>query len=133
MFTPEEEHEFAEHIGKFAQAGFPFTPKEIRELAFEYAHLNGIPGFNDMTKTAGYKWLRGFLRHNKQLTIKTPKLLSIYRTKCTNKEVISRWFDLYKEVLEKNSIGGSLYIWNIDECGCVDNPKAKKVVVIRRR
>ena len=60
VFTPEEEHELAEHIGKFAQAGFPFTPKEIRELVFEYAHLNSIPGFNEMTKTAGYKWLRGF-------------------------------------------------------------------------
>ena len=28
-FTPEEEHELAEHIGKFAQASFPFTLKEI--------------------------------------------------------------------------------------------------------
>ena len=55
MFTPEEEHELAKHIGKFAEAGFPFTPKEIQELAFEYAHLNSIPGFNEMTKTAGYK------------------------------------------------------------------------------
>ena len=132
MFTPEEEHELAEHIGKFAQVGFPFTPKGIRELAFEYAHLNGIPGFNEMTKAAGYKWLKGFLRCNKQLTIKTSKLLSICRAKCANKEVISRWFELYKEVLEKNNIGGSLYIWNVDECGCVDNPKTKKVVVIRR-
>ena len=101
MFTPEEEHELAEHIGKFAKAGFPFTPKGIRELAFEYAHLNGIPGFNEMTKAAGYKWLRDFLRHDKQLTIKTLKLLSIYRAKFANKEVISRWFELYKEVLEK--------------------------------
>ena len=41
MFTPEEEHELAEHIGKFVQAGFLFTPKEIRELVFEYVHLNG--------------------------------------------------------------------------------------------
>ena len=72
MFTPEEEHELAEHTGKFAQAGFSVTPKEIRELAFKYAHLNGISGFNDMTKMVGYKWLRGFLRCNKQLTIKTP-------------------------------------------------------------
>ena len=133
MFTPEEEHELAKHIGKFAQASFPFTPKEIRELAFEYAHLNCIPGFNEMTKTAGYKWLRDFLKCNKQLTIKTPKLLSIYRAKWANKEVVSRWFELYKEVLEKNSIGGPLYIWNVDKCGCVDNPKAKKVVVIIRR
>ena len=60
MFTPEEEHELAQHTVKFTQASFPFTPKEIRELAFEYAHLNGIPGFNEMTKTARYKWLRGF-------------------------------------------------------------------------
>ena len=29
MFTPEEEHEPAEHIDKFVLAGFPFTPKEI--------------------------------------------------------------------------------------------------------
>ena len=86
-----------------------------------------------MTKTAGYKWLRGFLKCNKELTIKMPKLLSIYRAKCANKEVVSHWFELYKEVLDKNSIGGSLYIWNVDECGCVNNPKAKKVVVIRRR
>ena len=133
MFTPKQEHELAEHIGKFAQAGFPFTPKEIQELAFEYAHLNSIPGFNEMRKTAGYKWLRVFLKCKKQLIIKMPKLLSIYRTKCTNKEVVSHWFELYKEVLEKNSIGGPLYIWNVDECGCVNNPKAKKVVVIIRR
>ena len=104
MFTPEEECEHAEHIGIFGQAGFPFTPKEIRELAFKYAHLNGIPSFNDMTKTAGYKWLRDFLRCNKQLTIKTPKLVSIYKAKCANKEVISRWFELYKEVLEKKTV-----------------------------
>ena len=89
MFTPVEEYELAEHIGKFAQASFPFTPKEIRELAFECAHLNSIPGFNEMTKTARYKWLRGFLKCNKQLTIKMPKLLSIYRAKYANKEVVS--------------------------------------------
>ena len=29
MFTPDKDHELAKHIGKFAQAGFPFTPKEI--------------------------------------------------------------------------------------------------------
>ena len=53
MFTPEEEHELAEHISKFAQAGFPFTPKKIRELAFEYAHLNDILGFNEHQGTNG--------------------------------------------------------------------------------
>ena len=60
-------------------------------------------------------------------------MLSIYRAKCANKEVVSCWFEMYKEVPEKNSIGGPLYIWNVDKCGCVNNPKAKKVVVIIRR
>ena len=82
---------------------FHLLPREIQELAFKYAHLNGISGFNEMTKTVGYKWLKGFLRHNKQLTIKTFKLLSIYIVKCTNKEVASHCFELQKEVLEKKT------------------------------
>ena len=69
------------------------------------------------------------MRRHKDLRISTPKLLSVY---CANPTVVDNWFDLYKEVLEKNDITSSLQIWNVDECGCVDCPKAKKVLTVTR-
>ena len=123
--------ELVGHIGKFAQAGFPFTPVDIRDLAFEYAMANNIEGFSQIKKTAGRKWLVEFLQHHHQLTIKTPKL-SVYHTKSANPEVVSNWFSLYKDVLNENHIAWPLYIWNVDECGCVDVPKPKKVVTVKK-
>ena len=62
IFTPDEETELAGHITKFAQAGFPFTPVEIRSIAFEFAELNSIQGFNpkSLGKLVGGNGLRGF-------------------------------------------------------------------------
>ena len=33
----------------------------VCELAFQYAHVNGIQRFSEETQLAGRKWLRGFL------------------------------------------------------------------------
>ena len=132
VLTPNEEIELASHIGKFAQAGFPFTPSEICTLAYEYAGTNGICGFSSMNKQAGHKWLYGFMKHHKELTIKTRKLLSVFRAKSANLDVITNWFKLYQEVLEENNIDSPLYVWNVDECGCIDSPKPKKVVCIKK-
>ena len=79
IFTEDEEEELAGHITKFAQAGFPFTPAEIRSLAFEFAEVNKIEGFSDSCGKAGRKWLRCFMKRHKGLTLQTPKLLSVYR------------------------------------------------------
>ena len=133
VFSTEEEQELAGHIGMFAQAGFPFTPQEIKFLAYEYADKNNIEGFSKLTKVAGRKWLRGFIRrHRSELSLKTPKLLSIYRAKCATPVVMDNWFEHYKQVLKDNNIVSPLYVWNVDECGCVDVPKPKKVVSLKR-
>ena len=133
IFSIEEENELAGHIGMFAQAGFPFTPQEIKVLAYEYAERNNIEGFSSLKKLAGRKWLRGFMhRHRAVLSLKTPKLLSIYRAKCATPLVMDNWFDHYKQILKDNKIDSPLYIWNVDECGCVDVPKPKKVVSLKR-
>ena len=85
-----------------------------------------------MKKRVGHKWLWDFLKHHKELSIKTPKVLSVYHAKSANPEVLNNWFDLYKEVLEENNIAGPLYIWNVDGCRCIDSPKPCKVVAVRR-
>ena len=56
----------------------------------------------------------------------------MYWATCANPAVVDNWFDLYKEVLGKNDITSCLQIWNVAECGCVDCPKAKKVITVTR-
>ena len=92
IFTPDEETELVSHITKFAQAGFPFTPAEIRSIAFEFVELNSIQGFNpkSLGKLVGRKWLKEFLSRYDNLSISTPKLLSIHRVNCTNLTVITK-------------------------------------------
>ena len=55
VLTPDEENELASYIGKFAQAGFPFTSSEICMLVYEFADTNGIHGFSSVNKQAGCK------------------------------------------------------------------------------
>ena len=129
IFTVDEERELSQHIGRFAQAGFPFTLMEIREIAYEYATANDITGFSVTKQIAGEKWARGFLRrHSKELAMRIPKLLSVYRAKCANRNVVNNWFDLYEDLVNKCQITDSNFIWNTDECGCIDIPKARKMV-----
>ena len=128
IFTPEEEEELAEHISKFAQSGFPFTTVEIRGLGFEYAQERGIEGFSGMKKVAGRKWFKGFMSRHAGLTLKSPKLLSVYWAKCANRDVLNGWFDVYESVLEEKGINAPINIWNVDEYGCIDTPKPKQIV-----
>ena len=112
IFTPDEETMLVGHIEKFAQARFPFTLIKIRSIAFEFAELNSIQVFNpkSLGKLAGSKWLKEFLSRHDNLSISTPKLLSIYRAHCANPTVITKWFELYEEVLHKNGIKSPLRI-----------------------
>ena len=59
ILTYEQEVKLVGHIGKFAQAGFLFTPLEIQDLAFEYAMANNIEAFSQIKKTVGKKMVGG--------------------------------------------------------------------------
>ena len=129
IFTEAEEADLSNLIAKFSQCGFPFTLNEIHAIAFEYAKANDVKGFNEEKGVAGEKWARGFLRRQQaNLTMRIPKLLSIYRAKCTNKAVVNHWFDIYENLLRVCQIESGTFVWNIDECGCIDTPRPKRVV-----
>ena len=128
IFTTEEELDLARHISLFAQAGFPFTTTEIRSLGFEFAEERGIEGFSVVKKVAGRKWFKGFMNRHSGLGLKSPKLLSVYRAKCANRDVLDGWFDIYEKLIEEKGITSPVNIWNVDECGCIDTPKPKQIV-----
>ena len=104
IFTSDEESDLAKHISMFAQAGFPFPTTEIRTLGYEFAEERGIQGFSVVGKVASRKWFKGFMSKHAGLALKSPKLLSVYRAKCANRDVLNGWFDVYESVLEEKGI-----------------------------
>ena len=94
IFTPDEELDLAKHISMLAQAGFPFTTTEIHTLGYEFAEERGIQGFSAVGKIASHKWFKGFMSRHTGLALKSPKLLSVYRAKCANRDVLNGWFDV---------------------------------------
>ena len=128
IFTKDQETELSSHISSFAQAGFPFTRREIRFLAYEYAEANNIQGFNECTREVGKHWMELFMERHEELTLKKPKLLSIYRAKSVTRTVINTWFELYKDLMWEHGIHSPTQCWNFDETGAIDCNRSQSVV-----
>ena len=75
----------------------------------------------------GRKWLKGFLKHHPEITLKTAKNLSIACAMGANETVISNWFKLLKEIKDKFDILSPCQIWSGDETGVQNVPKEVKV------
>ena len=68
------------------------------------------------------------MKRHAGLTLKSPKLLSVYHAKCANRDIINGCFDIYEGLFQEKNIKNAINIWNVDECGCIDTPKPKQVV-----
>ena len=76
---------------------------------------------------AGRRWLKGFLKHHLEITLKTAKNLSITRVMGANETVFLNWFKLLKEIKDKFDILSPCQIWSGDETGVQNVPKEVKV------
>ena len=98
-------------IERFQLSGFPLTIGHVCELAFQYAHVNGIQGFSEETQLAGRKWLQGFLSWHPQITLKKAHNLSIARAMGANPTVIGSWFTLLDKIKKTAGITSPDQIW----------------------
>ena len=57
-----------EMIEEYSNLGFPFTSKEVRDIAFEYASDHDLMGFTEDGCTAGYHWFKYFMECNPKLS-----------------------------------------------------------------
>ena len=57
-------------ISEYSLLGFPLTPKNITEIAFEYADENNLSGFSEDKEIGGYKWFYTFMKHYDELRVK---------------------------------------------------------------
>ena len=117
---------------EYSLLGFPLTPKEIREIAFEYADENNLSGFSEDKEIGGYKWFYGFMKHHDELHVKNGVTnLSLARALGSSQCIIDQWFDMYQSLLEQLNITDPKYILNIDEHESEDMAKVKRVIGIK--
>ena len=118
-------------IREYSLSGFPFTPAEIRTVAYEFSE-NNLPGFSDAKEMAGNKWFHLFLKQHEELHMKHRATnLSLSRALGSTKGIVENWFDKYEALVESMGITDPACIWNIDEHGSEDMHKVKKVVGIK--
>lgn len=109
------------------------TVSKLRSLAWQYAHINCIPGWDQKDRKAGKTWARYFKsRHKEIITVKKARNLSIARAMAANENNISKWFDEYEAVLRKFNIRNPQQIWSGDETGLQNVPKERLVIGARK-
>ena len=83
-------------ISEYSLLGFPLTPKEIREIAFEYADENNLSGFSEDKEIGGYKWFYDFMKCHDKLRVKNGITnLSHAHVLGSFQCIINQWFDMY--------------------------------------
>ena len=100
----------------------------VRSLAWQFAHLNSVPGFSLKTRKAGRTWARFFLKRYPMIRVKKSVNLSIARAMSANEANIKKWFQEYKTVLRNLRINSPEQIWSGDETGVQNIPQERKVL-----
>ena len=127
----EDEEELANHIEEFQLCGFPLTRGRVRQLAYQYAHYNGLKGFSEKLQMASKKWVKGFLKRHPKITVKTAKNLSVARAMGANPTVIANWFRKFKETAKRIGVTTPQQVWSGDETGVQTVPKERPVLAVK--
>ena len=98
----------------------------MRQLAYQYAHTNGLKDFSDKLQMAGKKWVKGFLSRYPRITVKTAKNLSVARAMGANPTVIANWYKQLKATAKACGVNTPHQIWSGDETGVQTVPKRKE-------
>ena len=129
LLSVAREQELVDLLIKLSRRGFPLSPRTVRQLAFDYAAENGIRGFSEQKKTAGWYWVQGFLQRHNQLSLRRPEALSTARAMGMNRPLVQKWFGGYEDLLDELGIRHvPSHIWNCDESGVQDHFLSKTVI-----
>lgn len=129
----EHERRLAKHIKALEKVGFAPDSSSVKKMAFSFAEKLGLNHrFSRDAKSAGDEWFHGFLRRNKDLSIRKSEGLSLARAKGMNREDVNNFFTLLLEILTKNELLDKPgQIFNVDETGVQINNKPGKVVATK--
>ena len=118
-------------IDEFAYLGFPLEPCEVKQIAYDFAEENKIPGFSTALGTAGHSWFNYLLKRFPKLSVKGATNISLLRAAASSYDAVRLWFDKYIHVLSQMGITSPEQVWNVDEHGTEHAVRNKKVVGIK--
>ena len=116
-YFTEDEADLAQLIKEFQMCGFPLTISRVRQLVYQYPHINGLDGSSEDLQMAGKKWIRGFLIRHPNITIKKAKKLSVAHAMGANPVVIADWFKKFKLITKAVGVNTPQEVWSGDETG----------------
>ena len=87
----DQERRLASLLLLYAHQGFPFTPIQMCQLAYDMAEEEGNKGLSPVKKTAGRKWLKFTFKCKTELNQKQPEFVNFtcdFSQPCINKKVL---------------------------------------------
>jgi hypothetical protein len=97
----EAESDLAEHCLLMERKFFCLTMADVMGLAFQIALRNGVRNqFCKRNEKAGRKWLKNFLHHHPQTSLRTPEGLSLSRARGFTPESLAQLFEIYEPTMD---------------------------------
>lgn len=129
IFTKEEEEKISEYLTTSSKLNYGLSKMQTRQMAYDYACAlkKNIPENWIKNKIASKDWMRGFLKRQPQLSIRTPEATSLSRATSFNRKNVGDFFENLKTVYERYHFGPES-IYNIDETGLSTVQRTQKVV-----
>ena len=127
VLSKDEEGLIARAITYLARAGFPCDRRDLKDIVSSFAKSVGrqVP----WETAPGNDWIRGFeKRWSDELGCRKPELLTKARAEGLSAEVVSRFFEMYTELVQDNNLTPDR-IFNLDETGLATDARAEKVFV----
>ncbi|XP_031327496.1 uncharacterized protein LOC116158793 [Photinus pyralis] len=134
ILNSELESELEAKIIRFAERGFPLTPKTIRRCVFAFVDKKKIPNpFSATHKLAGREWYRAFLKRNTAISLRRAQNMNPARAQKLNKPIVQDYFNKLNNLLERIGVKNKPEkIYNMDEKGCRLNLHHQQRVLARK-
>ncbi|CAM1325721.1 Uncharacterised protein r2_g3461 [Pycnogonum litorale] len=131
-FSIEHENEMVQHVKAMEAMLFGFTPKQLRELAFQFVEINNIEHkFNKANKAAGYDWIRGFMSRHRDISLRVPEATSVARAMSFNRVSVRKFYDILEALYDKYHFTADC-IYNVDETGITTVPnRPSRILALR--
>lgn len=124
--STKDEAELVRFLSWCATIGYAKSRKDVLTLVQRILDSRGV----QRTVTNG--WWESFCKRHPTLMLCTAIPLSMARTRASDPEMMSRYFDLLEQTLEDNNLVGKPgRVFNMDKTGMPLDPKPPKVVVER--
>lgn len=132
-FPLEVERKLVAHLKLLESRLFGLTRASVQELAFELAERNGFAHkFNQQKQKAGQEWLEGFLKRNKDISLRKPEATSAARAQAFNRPQVKKFFEMFENLLESENVGPHR-IYNADESSLSTVQKPQKILATTGR